>query len=234
MSNGLKGLYTLGGGAFVLSGLLFLSRAILDLMAGAPPSSGVEILAWVASHSLVQDLQSEILFFAAACLAPAVVALYRSLADVDRANAVIGCTIMAVAIPVLMVLLVVHGRLVYPVYGIRVGTPDLAAFVVAIFYGGLHAISLLMGIATFVLSLAMKSGAYGKPVVYLGFATAVADVIGSYPYAIGSVLTLVSQVFFAAWFIAVGAQLYNMHGNPAAAQHAPEAHGARRVAELRL
>ena len=54
----------------------------------------------------------------------------------------------------------------------------------------------------------MKSGAYGKPVVYLGFATAVVDIIGSYPYAIGSVLTLVSQVFFAAWFIAVGTQLY--------------------------
>jgi hypothetical protein len=46
-----------------------------------------------------------------------------------------------------------------------------------------------MGIATFVLSLAMKGGAYGRPVVYLGFATAVVDVIGSYPYAIGPVFT---------------------------------------------
>src|SRR6266516_2737084 len=162
-------------------------------------------------------LSSAILFFAAVFLAPAVVALYHSLADVDRPKAVIGCAIMAVAIPVLMVLLVVHGRLVYPVYGIRVSTPDLAAFVVAIFYGGLHAISLLMGIATFVLSLAMKSGAYGKPVVYLGFATAVVDIIGSYPYAIGSVLALVAQVFFAAWFIAVGTQLCKMRGTAAAA-----------------
>src|SRR6266704_3138597 len=160
MSTGLKGLYQFGGAAFVVSGLLFLSRAILDLIAGAPPSSGVEILAWIASNSLIQDFQSEILFFAAGFLAPAVVALY--------------------------------------------------------------------------LSLAMKSGAYGKPVVYLGFATAVVDIIGSYPYAIGSVLTLVSQVFFAAWFIAVGTQLYNMRGNPAAAQHAPEADGARRVVESRL
>ena len=217
MSNGLKGLYKFGGAAFVVSGLLFLSRAILDLIAGAPPSSGVQILAWIASNSLIQDFQSEILFFAAVFLAPAVVALYHSLADVDRPKAVIGCAIMAVAIPVLMVLLVVQGRLVYPVYGIRVSTPDLAAFVVAIFYGGLHAISLLMGIATFVLSLAMKSGAYGKPVVYLGFATAVVDIIGSYPYAIGSVLTLVSQVFFAAWFIAVGTQLCKMRGTAAAA-----------------
>jgi hypothetical protein len=74
-----------------------------------------------------------------------------------------------------------------------------------------------MGIATFVLSLAMKGGAYGRPVVYLGFATAIVDVIGSYPYAIGPVLTLVSQVFFAAWFVAVGSQLYSMRGNTAGA-----------------
>ena len=82
MSTGLKGLYKFGGAAFVVSGLLFLSRAILDLIAGAPPSSGVEILAWIASNSLIQDFQSEILFFAAGFLAPAVVALYQSLADV--------------------------------------------------------------------------------------------------------------------------------------------------------
>jgi hypothetical protein len=107
-----------------------------------------------------------------------------------------------------MVLLVVHGRLVYPVYGIRVGTPDLAAFVVAVFYGGLHAVGLLMGIATFVLSLAMRGGGYGRPVVYLGFATALFDVVGSYPDAIGPVLTLVAQLFFATWFVAVGLQLY--------------------------
>ncbi len=212
----LERLYKLGGVAFIASGLLFLSRAILDLMAGAPPSTGGEILAWIASTSLIQDFQSEILFFAAGLLVPAVVALYQSLAGVDRAKAVIGCGLMAVAIPVLMVLLVVHGRLVYPVYGLRVSTPDLAAFAVAIFYGGLHAIFLLMGIATFVLSLAMRGGPYGKPVVYLGFATAVVDVLGSYPYAIGPALTLVSQVFFAAWFVAVGSQLYRMRDRAAA------------------
>jgi len=87
---------------------------------------------------------------------------------------------------------------------------------VAIFYGGLHAILLLMGIATFVLSLAMRGGPYGKPVVYLGFATAVVDVLGSYPYAIGPALTLVSQAFFAAWFVAVGSQLYRMRDRAAA------------------
>ncbi|HEV2752135.1 MAG TPA: hypothetical protein VGV12_16550 [Gemmatimonadales bacterium] len=221
MSHGMRGLYKFGGAAFVVSGLLFLSRAVLDFMAGAPPSTGVEVLAWIASNSLIHDFQSEILFFAAGCLVPAVVALYQSLANVDRTKAVIGCGIMAVAIPVLMALLIIHGRLVYPVYGIRVSTPDLAAFVVAVFYGGLHATSLLMGIATFVLSLAMMGGVYGNPVVYLGFATAVADIIGSYPYVIGPTPTLVAQGFFAAWFVAVGSQLLRISGNSAAAWTTP-------------
>ena len=48
----------------------------------------------------------------------------------------------------------------------------------------------------------------GGPIAASARASAVVDIIGSYPYAIGSVLTLVSQVFFAAWFIAVGTQLY--------------------------
>jgi hypothetical protein len=38
------------------------------------------------------------------------------------------------------VILIVHGRLVYPIYGMRVDTPEAAALVVMIFYGGLHAI----------------------------------------------------------------------------------------------
>ena len=200
-----------GGVAFIAGGTLFLLQGVLDLIAGPPPSSGAEILAWSAAHPLAIALTSEVLFFAAVCLVPAVVALFQSFVAVDRVKAAIGCGIMAVVVPVLAVLLIVHGRLAYPIYGIRVGTPDLAEFVVAIFYGGLHAVALLMAIATLILSLAMRRGLFGKPAAYLGFVTAVLDVIGSYPYAIGPVLTFVCQLFFAAWFVAVGIQLYRMH-----------------------
>ena len=164
-------------------------------------------------------------------MVPAVAAPYQSLADVDRAKAVIGCGLMATVGPILMGLLIVHGRLVYPVFGIRVDTPEIAAFAVALFYGGLHAVSLLMGIATFVVSLAMKQGGCGKPVVYLGVVTAVADVAGAYPDAIGPVLTLLSQVVFTAWFLAVGAQLYRRGHRwvMAAARSAKPVRAARRT-----
>ena len=50
MSDEPKGLYKLGGAAFIISGILFLSRDVLEFMAGPPPSSGVQILAWVQSE----------------------------------------------------------------------------------------------------------------------------------------------------------------------------------------
>ena len=44
-------------------------------------------------------------------LVPAVIALYRSLAGTDIVKAVTGCGIIAAVIPVIVVLLIVHGRL---------------------------------------------------------------------------------------------------------------------------
>ena len=105
---------------------------------------------------------------------------------------------------------IVHGRLVYDVYDIQVNTPAVAELVVAVFYGGLHAIGILLGIATIVLSLAMKRGVYGRNIAYLGIATGVFDIIGSDPWMIGPILVLVSQILFAAWFLAVGSKLYRM------------------------
>lgn len=208
MSHELKGVFKLGGAALIVSGVLFLSRDLLELVTGPPPSSGVEILAWVRSEKLVLSIANEVLFGAAVSLVPAVIALYHSLASIDRAKAATGCAIIAAVIPVIAVLDIVHGRLVYPVYGIIVDTPAAAAVVVAIFYGGLHAVGILFGVATIVLSLAMRRGRYRKRIAYLGIATGILDIVGAYPYAIGSTLTLVCQLFFAAWFVAVGATLW--------------------------
>lgn len=199
-----------GGGALVASGILFVVLAFLDFRAGPPPSDGAEILLWRDSQALVLDFVSELLFFATVLLVPGTVALYRSLVDLDRTKAATGCGIIAATIPVMAMMLIVHGRLVYPIYGMRVDTPEAAALVVMLFYGGLHAVYLLLAVATIVLSLAMTRGAYAKWIAYFGFATAALDIIGSYPWAIGPVLTLVCELSFGGWFVAVGSQLFRM------------------------
>lgn len=202
--------YKFGGGALVASGILFVVLAFLDFRAGPPPSNGAEILLWRDSQAVVLDFVSEFLFFATVLLVPGTVALYQSLVDVDRTKAGMGCGIIAATIPVMAVILIVHGRLVYPIYGMRIATPDAAALVIMVFFGGLHAIYLLLAVATIVLSLAMKRGAYAKWIAYFGFATAVLDIIGSYPWAIGPVLTFVCELIFGGWFVAVGSQLFRM------------------------
>ena len=64
MSHELKGIYKFGGISFIISGILFLVKYLLDLMVGPPPSSGAEILAWRASGELPLAFTSEVLFFA--------------------------------------------------------------------------------------------------------------------------------------------------------------------------
>ena len=141
--------------------------------------------------------------------------MYQDLVDVDKTKAAAGCGIIAATIPVMAVMLVFHGRLVYPIYGMRVETPEAAALVVMIFYGGQHAIYLLLAVATIILSLAMRRGAHAKGIAYLGFATAALDVVGSYPWVIGPFLALVCELSFAGWFVAVGSQLFKMRGRAA-------------------
>ena len=206
----LKHLYQFGGVGFVGSGLFLLLRTVLDVMAGPPPSNGADILAWSAAHRLPLAFQSEILFGAAVLLVPAVSALYASLAEVDRAKAATGSGILALVIPVLALSLVVHGRLIYPIYGLRADSPEVAAFAVAVFYGGLHAAFLLLAVATVFLSLAMWRSAYGRATAWLGFVSAAFDLLDGYPDLIGPRLTLLSQAVATAWFVVVGVRLFRM------------------------
>jgi hypothetical protein len=52
MSDELKGLYRFGGISLIISGVLVFLKSLLNLMAGSPPSSGAEILAWRTSEEL--------------------------------------------------------------------------------------------------------------------------------------------------------------------------------------
>ena len=140
MSHGRNGLYKIGGISLIITGILFSLRYVLDLLEGPPPSRGAEILTWMASGGLSLALIPEVLFFAGISLVPGVIALYYSLASTDRNKAAAGCGIIATVIPIIEVLVIVHGRLSCPVYNIRIGTAAIAEFIVAFYYGGLHAI----------------------------------------------------------------------------------------------
>lgn len=202
-----KGLFKAGGVALVLSGTLFVVKMALDLAAGPPPSNGTAILVWMASGRLALAWVSEVLFTAGMLLVPGVVALHASLASREGPKAAVGTSLLAVTLPVLFATAVVHGRLVYDVYGLRVRDPAVAELTVALYAGGMHAVYLMLAVATLVLSLVMRS-TYGRPLALLGIVTAVLDIAASYPWAIGAPLLVVSQIAFGGWFIAVGSKLW--------------------------
>ena len=215
MAEASRGLFRGGGVSLVLAGALFLVKLALDLAAGPPPSNGAQILAWTVEARLHLAFVNEVLFIAGMLLVPGVVALHASLSSREGPRATVGAGVLAVTLPVLFVTAVVHGRLVYDVYGIRVRDPLAAELTVALYAGGMHAVYLMLAIGTLVLSLAMRT-TYGVPIAVFGLATAALDVAASYPWAIGTPVLVLSQIAFAGWFIAVGCKLWFFGGAPAA------------------
>lgn len=199
------------GIALAASGALFLAKAFFDLKVGEPPSGGREIVEWVAAEKLSLSMTNEILVIASLLLVPGLIGLYSSLVGFDRRKTTTGCGIVAMLIPVIVALACVHGRFVYPVYGIDLNEPSVIQLVASIYYGGQHAVLLLFGVATILLSLAMRNTPYGKTVVFLGLTTGAMDLVGAYPWLIGPALTFVSEALFALWFIAVGVRLAGSH-----------------------
>jgi len=113
------------------SGVLFVVQGALALVTGPPPRSGTELVAWVATNDVPLAFLNETLFVATVLLIPGLNSLY------ERTRARFGCGLIATTIPLLFALLIVHGRLVFPVYGLRTTDAAGVALVVGVFYGGL-------------------------------------------------------------------------------------------------
>jgi hypothetical protein len=61
--------------------------------------------------------------------------------------------------------------------------------------------------ATTILCLVIRKSVLGKSAAYFGFVVGVLDLIGAYPWLIGTVMVLVTQLAFAAWFIFLGMRM---------------------------
>jgi hypothetical protein len=196
-----------GGVSLVLCGATFLTKSILESIAGDPPSTGPEIQVWRSSHKLTLAWADETFFAATVLLVPAVIALYRSLKGPDRPWVDFGSGVFAAVIPVNVVLLIVHGRLVFPVFGISLDDPALAALVVSLYAGGTHAVSLLLAGAAVILGLAMRRTVFGPGAGAVGVIAGAAQLVVAYPWLVSPAIVLISQALLAAWFILCGGRL---------------------------
>jgi hypothetical protein len=198
------------GGSLVLSAVLFFATRVLEWAMGPPPE-GAAILEWLREHRALLAWANELFFFAAMLLLPGLLALYDRLAKNHRAHAFIGSGLFATTIPVMAMLAIVHGRLMYPMFGLQAHTPEIAELIVATYFGGLHAVALIHAAATVVVSLAIRHEDNGRRVAVAGFVAALFDVAGAYPDQVGPAGVLLASGVFSAWLIALGLHLSPFH-----------------------
>jgi len=196
-----------GGISLVLSGGLYLIKALLDLKVGDPPSNGTEIMAWRSSHELALAWTDELLFAATVLLIPGVIALYRALEGSTRPWVGLGCGVIAAVIPLVFAVLMVHGRLAFPVYDITIDDPATARLVVSLYYGGIHAVNLLVAGAAVVLGLAMRRSTFGAGVGALGVVAGAGQLVVAYPWLVAPTLVLILQAILALWLVLMGWRL---------------------------
>ncbi|MEK3762164.1 hypothetical protein MKZ07_27590 [Paenibacillus sp. FSL P4-0338] len=195
-----------GGMAFICSGLLFLAQYLFLRSVPAPPLEDAALLSWLSEWRFQLSMADEVLFFAAVLLIPSIAALYRLLVQVNPVLTEFGCGLLAVSVPVYIVLVIILGRLVYPVYGIEL-TPESYRLIISFYYGGVHCVALVVGIATILLSLVIWKSGLGQFTAALGLLTGVFDLIGSYPWLLGEGMILISQLLFSGWLVILGVNM---------------------------
>lgn len=195
-----------GAITLIISGILFFAQYLFVLPMPSPPPADVDLTAWLLEWKFNIAMADELFFFATLLLIPSTAGLYQVLVKVDKIKTLLGCGLLAVAIPVNLLLDIVLGRLAYPVYGIEL-SPDIYRLVLSIYYGGMHLVAILLSMATILLCLVIRRSVIGKPTANLGFATGILDLVGAYPWLIGTAMVFVSQLFFSAWFVILGMRM---------------------------
>ncbi len=203
---GKNNIITIGGIAWIISGILFLVQNLFLLPLQGPPALEADLLVWLEKWKFNISMADEVLLFAALFLIPAIFSLYQFLVLTDKVKAIMVCGLLASSIPIFIFLDIILGRLVYPVYNLELSA-DIYKLVLSIYYGGMHLVAIVFSIATLLLSFAIRKSEHGKAIAYFGFVVAVADLISAFPWITGSAIAFACQLLFSAWFVLLGVRI---------------------------
>ena len=195
-----------GGWAFIVGGFLLYGAQLTVLLLPPPPPEPADVAPWVLEHTTQLAISNELLFFAVVCLMPAVIVLYRQLESKRAFSALIGCTSMMMGLVILSTLVLVGGRLVYPVFGIALSA-DIIALLVSLFFGGLHSVLLLFGLALIVLASALGQSASGRWMQTATYGAGGLQILGSYPWLTPSWWNVTAATALVTWTFVVGVVL---------------------------
>jgi hypothetical protein len=192
-----------GGGTFIAAGILLLAANLLVILTPTPPTTQGDFMQWITTNRLHIALANELLFFATAFLVPSFIALGKLLGMWRNVSAFAGLSIVALALPLLAMLNVVEGRLVYPISGLVLSVDSLKlAF--SLFFGGLHAVMLMFGAALIFLGFALRGTAFNKSMVPYSFVVGLLQIAGAYPWLTPIALNVLVFASFSLWMVLIG------------------------------
>ena len=195
-----------GGWAFIVGGFLLYGAQLTVLLLPPPPPVSVDVVPWVLKHTTQLAIGNELLFFAIVCLMPAVIVLYRLLESESAFSAAVGCASLMMGLVILSTLVLIGGRLVYPVFGIALSA-DTIALLVSLFFGGLHSALLLFGLALIVLASALHKIASSRWMQAATYGAGGLQVLGSYPWLTPSWWNVTAATALMTWTLVFGVGL---------------------------
>lgn len=143
-------------------------------------------------------------------LAVSVPGLWLGLGAQRRPGIATGVVLIALTTPVNVVLGAVHGRLVYPAYGIDVtDDPQTLALVTTTWAGGAHAVNLILMVAGLAIGVAMiRDRGDSTALGVLGVAAGGTQLVVAYPWLFPVAVVTGAQLVLAAWFVGTGMRLF--------------------------
>ncbi|KAJ1549107.1 hypothetical protein HK405_009727 [Cladochytrium tenue] len=212
------------GALAIGSASLLLIKATAEFLGGALPTDAALLPAWCTENATYLMIADECLVIGAALLVPLIPVIYkdclRPAAATGRGGrrpwATFGCGLLAATVPLNLGLGLVHGRLVYPAYGLLPRDPPSVALVMSMYYGGVHEVALVTAAALAMLSLDSDGGSGplgGRLVRGLGITAALGQAAASFPWLIGLEATLACQAALASWIALAGWHLGFSRGN---------------------
>jgi hypothetical protein len=198
-----------GGIALLFGSFLMLGRVCFFLGIPAPPGNDGSIVNWAANAHFGLAMSNELLFFAVFAMLPASIALFLLFYEQNLAKAVFGCGIILISVPIVSLLNIIHGRLVYPVFGVLL-SEESARYTISVFSGGMHAINLMYAVALVTLGLAMRNQQWGSRYLILSSIVAVSEIAGAYPWVLGHLGDGITQTMYVVWLASIGIKVVTL------------------------
>jgi hypothetical protein len=196
--------FKFGALSFLISGVLFSAYFITTSFVPVVPLNSAKVFDWINEWKLYIAIADELLLFATAFLLFSVYILAKILQANQFPLVLAGCTIIQfLAIPMLLLIVLLQGRLVYPVYNYPLSA-DMVYFISGLSIGAMHACSILFAVSIFLLSLSFRK----IIAVFIGVLLFCCQLISAYPWLLNSTSNLLCQLTFPLGLLLNGILLF--------------------------